>query len=47
MSQQFEFMLTMVGSRRFQSMFSSSINELVRLILGYMQMTAAQMDAWE
>ncbi|KAK9806782.1 hypothetical protein WJX72_002643 [[Myrmecia] bisecta] len=45
-SQLVEFLLTLVGNRRYQGMMQGVMGELVYLTIGYMQMTGSQVEAW-
>ena len=45
--QLFELLLLLAGSSRWRPMLAGSVLELTQLTLGYMQMTAAQEEAWE
>ena len=39
-------MLSLVGSQRYAALLRASLGDLLRLALGYMQMTAAQVERW-
>ncbi|KAK9839772.1 hypothetical protein WJX81_000471 [Elliptochloris bilobata] len=45
-SQMFEFLLTIAGSKRMSPALERVVPELMRLSLGYMEMTAGQVDQW-
>jgi hypothetical protein len=45
-AQLFEFLLTLVGNRRYQSLIGGELASLVRTSIAYMQMTAAQANGW-
>ena len=45
-SQLVELVLSLVGSQRYAALLRASLGDLLRLALGYMQMTAAQVERW-
>ncbi|KAL4434017.1 hypothetical protein ABPG75_000458 [Micractinium tetrahymenae] len=45
-SQLLELVLALVGNQRYQAMMRASMQQLLHLTLGYMQMTAAQAERW-
>ena len=46
-AQLFELVLLLAGSSRWRPLIAGGVPELLQLALGYMQMTAAQEEAWE
>ncbi|PSC72945.1 importin-9 isoform X1 [Micractinium conductrix] len=45
-SQLLELVLSLVGNQRYAGMLRASMQQLLHLALGYMQMTAAQVERW-
>lgn len=46
MLQLFELLLVLAGNKRYKHLFQNTLNDMMYLTLGYMQMTQHQVNTW-